>query len=231
MDVRSATRLVQCVPPGKSFPSSPIASVIVLLALSAFVRVPRLRHLLLRLRDFAARYADCCVGAPLSDGHSRIMMGPHANANAPRQTGGMCMTATTNDSLVRSLYTIFNERAFDRIGENITDDFSMTNVATGETFQGAAGIRQFMQGWIDAFPEARAELSNVVIGDDGACVEFRGLGTHTGTFRTPMGDIAPTGKSVDIPFCDVHRIRDGKIAESRTYFDTGAVMRQLGLAQ
>jgi steroid delta-isomerase-like uncharacterized protein len=141
------------------------------------------------------------------------------------------MTATTNASLIQSLYSIFNDRAFDRIGANVTDDYHMTNVATGEAYQGADGIRQFMEGWIGGFPDARVEISNVVLSDDGASVEFRGTGTHTETFHTPMGDIPPTGKTVDIPFCDVHRIRDGKIAESRTYFDTGTVMRQLGIGQ
>ena len=141
------------------------------------------------------------------------------------------MTATSTESLVRSLYDIFNDRAFDRIAQYVTDDYTVRNVATGDTFKGADGYSQFMQGWAEAFPDANVEIVSVMAGENGASVEFIGRGTQTGTFHTPMGDIPPTGKSVEVPFCDVHQIRDGKVTESHMYFDAATIMRQLGIGQ
>jgi steroid delta-isomerase-like uncharacterized protein len=159
------------------------------------------------------------------------MMRVHANAAVDESDRGMRMTATSTESLVRSLYDIFNDRALDRIRQYITDDYEVSSIATGETFRGADGYRQFMQRWIDAFPDAHVEIVNIVASEDGACVEFRGSGTQTGTFGTPMGDIPPSGKHVEVPFCDVHHLRDGRVTHSHMYFDVATLMRQLGIGQ
>ena len=42
--------------------------------------------------------------------------------------------------------------------------------------------------------------------------------------------IAPTGKTVAIPVCDVLEIRDGKIYSEREYMDMMTIMVQLGVA-
>ena len=51
----------------------------------------------------------------------------------------------------------------------------------------------------------------------------------TGTLRTPMGDVPPTGKRVELQLCEVHRIEGGKIRSSTSYFDSAAMTAQLGL--
>jgi predicted ester cyclase len=48
--------------------------------------------------------------------------------------------------------------------------------------------------------------------------------------RTPAGDIPATGKPVDIPFVGLMTVENGKMASFRVYFDTGDLMRQLGIA-
>ena len=45
----------------------------------------------------------------------------------------------------------------------------------------------------------------------------------------PQGEIPPTGKSVDVAFCDVYQFKDGKFTSLRSYFDTATLMGQLGL--
>lgn len=65
--------------------------------------------------------------------------------------------------------------------------------------------------------------------DDYAVVEFIGRGTNTGPLATPQVEVPATGHKVEIPFCDVHRIEDGKITNGRSYFDMATMMRQLGL--
>ena len=52
------------------------------------------------------------------------------------------------------------------------------------------------------------------------------LATHQGEL---MG-IAPTGRRVEVPVCNVIEVRDGKIYAEREYFDTAHLMQQLGVA-
>ena len=52
----------------------------------------------------------------------------------------------------------------------------------------------------------------------------------TETLSTGMGDIPATGRSVTLQLCDVMEFKDGKVYRQRTYFDTGSMMAQLGLA-
>ena len=69
----------------------------------------------------------------------------------------------------------------------------------------------------------------MIASGDTVVVEFTGRGTHSGTLKTSMGDIPPTGKSVTLKLCDVTEYRDGLVVRQRSYFDTGSMMAQLGL--
>jgi ketosteroid isomerase-like protein len=131
--------------------------------------------------------------------------------------------------IAQNIHPLWTDREFDRIlSEMINEDVEWTTVPTGETFRGHEGFRQFMEGWSDAFPDGRAEDTNVYVGEDFAVTEFVGRGTHTGTLRTPSGEIPPTERSVEWPLCEVYQIRDGKIVRGRTYFDAATLMDELG---
>jgi steroid delta-isomerase-like uncharacterized protein len=131
--------------------------------------------------------------------------------------------------IAQNIHPLWTNREFDRIlSEMIAEDVEWTTVPTGETFRGHEGFRQFMEGWSDAFPDGRAEDTNVYVGEDFAVTEFVGRGTHTGTLRTPSGEIPPTERAVEWPLCEVYQIRDGKIVRGRTYFDAATLMDELG---
>jgi steroid delta-isomerase-like uncharacterized protein len=132
-------------------------------------------------------------------------------------------------SVARQLYENWNQRDFDATAALTADDFELTVAGSGEHFHGPEGASEFGRRWADAFPDGRITIDNVIAGGDQVAVQFRGTGTHTGTLRTPMGDIPATGKHVDLHLCDVHRIADGKIQASTAYFDAAAMMAQLGL--
>ena len=104
-----------------------------------------------------------------------------------------------------------------------------TNVATGETFKGPSGFKAFAQGWITAISDARVEIQNQIATENAVVTEFFGRGTHDGPLKSPTGSIAPTRKKLDMRFIEVLTIKNGKIAEGRAYFDTGTLLRQLGV--
>lgn len=138
-------------------------------------------------------------------------------------------TATATSSMIREIYDAYNDREFDRAAELVTDDFVFTMVPTGQTLHGPGGMREFLQTWATGFPESSVEVTNIAAGENHAAVEYTGRGVHSGPLQTPSGAIPATGKSAQLQFCDVFRIRDGKLSEGRTYFDMATMMRQLGL--
>ena len=80
------------------------------------------------------------------------------------------------------------------------------------------------QMFADAFPDGRIDIVSIKEAGDTAIVEFVGRGTHKGEL---MG-VAPTGKTIALPVCNVMEIRDGKIHREREYMDVMTLMTQLG---
>jgi len=135
----------------------------------------------------------------------------------------------STESMIHSLYNAFNSRDFDQGAALIADDALWVNIATGQTFQGPEGYKQFVQGWSGAFPDSKVDVYKVIVANGYVVVEFHGQGTHTGPLQTPAGPIPPTGRQVDIPFCEVYEIKNGRVVSAHTYFDSATMMRQLGL--
>ncbi len=136
-----------------------------------------------------------------------------------------------NANLARSLYEAWNNRDFDLGPKTIATDGYILDVGSGATFRGPEGARQYNTAWAEAFPDGRITIDRVIESGDTVVVEYTGRGTHTGPLVTPMGTIAPTGRSMTLQLCDVNEFVDGKLKVQRTYFDTGSMMAQLGLAQ
>jgi steroid delta-isomerase-like uncharacterized protein len=135
-----------------------------------------------------------------------------------------------NAHLARRMHEAFNERNFDEIAEATAPDATLTIVGSGDTFTGPDGSRAYNQMWADGFPDGKVDVDRVIDSGDVVVVEFTGRGTHTGTLTTSMGQISATGRSVTLQFCDVLEFKNGKVQSQRTYFDSGSMMVQLGLA-
>src|SRR3990172_12233599 len=63
------------------------------------------------------------------------------------------------------------------------------------------------QMFATAFPDGRIDILSIHAAGNVAIAEFIGRGTHTGDL---MG-IAPTGRQITIPVCEIYDLRDGKI--------------------
>lgn len=139
------------------------------------------------------------------------------------------MSAQDNAALVRDVHDAWNGRDFDRILAHTAEDCEWVMMPTGQTFRGLDGMRQYASGWATAFPDGRVEDTSVIAGDNGGVIEFIGRGTHTGPLVSPAGEIPPTGRTLELPFCEVYRITNGKIVGGAIYFDMAGMLQQLGL--
>jgi steroid delta-isomerase-like uncharacterized protein len=135
-----------------------------------------------------------------------------------------------NASLARRIHEAWNERNFDEIAAATATEATITIVGSGDTFKGGEGSRAYNKMWADGFPDGKVTVDRVIDSGDYVVVEFTGRGTHTGTLVTSMGEIPATGRSLTLQLCDVMEFKDGKVQNQRTYFDTGSMMAQLGLA-
>ena len=145
------------------------------------------------------------------------------------------MPATTqeNVALVRSLYDLANSHQSDPawLDKSLTmfsEDCEVIDVPSGVTSRGPDGYKQTMLFFLDGFPDSRIEITNLFATEDEAVIEFIGRGTNTGPLHMPTGDVPPTGRPVEMRFCDVYRIKHGKFVSYRSYYDTLGFMQQLG---
>jgi steroid delta-isomerase-like uncharacterized protein len=97
-------------------------------------------------------------------------------------------------------------------------------------YEGRAAIRERLYRDMEGFPDLAYTVTSYVEDGDAFADEFTFTGTHTGTFTLPDGTrLPPTGKRLEIKGMELARVRDGKIVVDNLYYDSMAVLGQLGL--
>jgi steroid delta-isomerase-like uncharacterized protein len=98
-------------------------------------------------------------------------------------------------------------------------------IATGEIHDGEEAVRAYYARSRAAFGDQRNEVIAMHHADDGVIVEFDLLGTHTGEL---LG-FAPTGREFRCRMAALFLFDGDRINCERVYFDSGTILRQLGL--
>ncbi len=95
------------------------------------------------------------------------------------------------------------------------------------TSRGENAIHDPWKSWFDIFPDATCEVVSLV--DMGETVIARGTmrGTHKGSFNSPAGELKPTYVQMNVQFCDVYTLQNGKIIRAYSYFDFFTLLMQL----
>lgn len=130
----------------------------------------------------------------------------------------------SNSDIAREYMETWNKRDFDHYRSMMHDGYSYTG-GDGQKLSGieaGIGVAQMFAG---ALSDGRINVKSIHEAGNTVVVEFIGTGTHDGDL---MG-VAPTGRSLTLPVCDVIEIRDGKIYAEREYMDVMTMMQQLGV--
>src|SRR3990172_11593177 len=128
-------------------------------------------------------------------------------------------------SIAREYSDAWNRRDWAKWRELFHPEYTYTG-GDGQVQKGPEAGMAIGQMFATAFPDGRIDVQQISVAGDTAIVEFIGRGTHNGDL---MG-IAPTGRQLTIPVCDILQIRDGKIIAEREYMDMMHMMQQLGVA-
>jgi hypothetical protein len=103
-------------------------------------------------------------------------------------------------------------------------------VLNGYSFDDHAGIRalheDFGFGEDGGFSELRVQEKRRYVTDDAIVMEQTLSGRHTGTWQ----GIAATGRSFKISVCAIYTFdEEGRLAGENVYFDSGYLLKQLGV--
>ena len=137
------------------------------------------------------------------------------------------MTMTPREAFEKGTAT-FNAHDLDGFAEVLDDDV-VFKAPGGMHGEGKAACAAFFGSWFVAFPDARVQVQAVHIVDDVAVEEGTFMGTQNGVLHSPMGDIPPTGRSVQLEYIHVLRFRDGKHVSFHLMFDRLMMLEQLDL--
>jgi predicted ester cyclase len=104
----------------------------------------------------------------------------------------------------------------------------MLDMASGTKFRGKA-IGDSIASLASAFPDVHRELLSIYVAENVVVVEIAIRGTHKGELTLGSKSLAPTGKTIDVPGCDVYHLEGGKIITFHCYYLPSVMQQQLGL--
>lgn len=144
----------------------------------------------------------------------------------PEDEGEGLGSSEKNIELVlRSHEEVWNNKRYDLIPELYTEDYAAHFICDLEV-RGQAGVRDFICGHHQSFPDWHEVIVDVVAEGDRVVTRYNSTGTHQGVFQ----GLEPTGRTCTIGEVSIYRIADGKIAEQWGFPDGLSHMQQLTVA-
>jgi steroid delta-isomerase-like uncharacterized protein len=107
----------------------------------------------------------------------------------------------------------------------MTEDVVFTVMATGEEYRGREGVLGMLAYFYHVAFDADFTAHTTLFGEQNAMTEGDFAGKHIGEF----GGIPATGKEVRVPLCVVYDLENDLIKRGRVYFETPALLQQLGV--
>jgi hypothetical protein len=139
----------------------------------------------------------------------------------------------SNEEIIRELYAAAEGRGSDvkKFVSMFSDEGYMWDMASGMKFRGQA-IGESIVGFASAFPDVHRELLSIYVAENVVVVELATRGTHKGELKLASGTVAPTGKAIDVPSCDVYHLNEhGKVTSFHCYNEASVMQQQLGVGR
>jgi len=125
----------------------------------------------------------------------------------------------------------YNEKNWDRVKETLTPTVVYDEVSAHRRIAGSNEVIEAWKGWATALPDSKATFDREVSSGNTVTLELTWRGTHTGPLQTPNGEIAPTGRTIEVEAVQVIDVADGKATTIRHYFDMATLLGQLGVGE
>ena len=92
--------------------------------------------------------------------------------------------SSQNVETFRAAHQAFNSRDFDAVVSKMAEGFTYRDQAQNVTFTGRDGFREFMQGWVDAFSDARVTDPTYLDAGDTVIAQFKAASTRSASAST-----------------------------------------------
>ena len=136
---------------------------------------------------------------------------------------------TDNERFIRNAYHVAEIKDIPGWVACFTEDGIFIDESIRVTYRGPKELGLTVEVYAKAFPDMHRELYDVYVAGDIVVVVLALQGTHKGPLETPMGIIPATGKKMDVPCCDVFRLKNGKIQKFDCYPSGTIMFSQLGV--
>jgi ketosteroid isomerase-like protein len=133
-----------------------------------------------------------------------------------------------NEKAVRKVYDLAEQKDVAGFVAAFTEDGTFTDQSIGVTYRGP-DIGDTVVNYGTAFPDMHRELYRFYSTGNIVVVQLALQGTHRGPLKMPGGTIAPTGKRMDGPCCDVFELTDGKVQRFDCYPSGTVILTQLSV--
>ena len=155
--------------------------------------------------------------APLACGPRPMVSDKYASESKPEAAPATFDYAAYIDA-------VYNKRNPDAIDQFFSPDVVVHSVAPDvEGGKGTEYLKQLAKALMEAFPDVKLTVADLVKDGDRLAARVTVEGTHKGEF---LG-IKPTGKTVRVANFAMYRIENGKIVETWSLVDVAALRRQL----
>jgi steroid delta-isomerase-like uncharacterized protein len=138
------------------------------------------------------------------------------------------MTTQEQDNkavIQRFINELVNDKNYGLVYDIFTEEYTRHDPASPESESGPGPWVESMKGLHQAFPDAEVQIGELIAEGDLVAFEGTMTGTHQGDFR----GIEPTDSSVEIHGNAMHRVRDGRIAETWATWDFLGLLTQVGV--
>jgi len=133
------------------------------------------------------------------------------------------MSTEENKAVVRRFFEETSRGNLDVLDELMSEKYVDHNLPPGLP-PGREGQRRLIRSYLQAFPDLRFTIEELIAEGDKVVTRGRYQGTQHGEL---MG-IPPTGKQVTVALIDIVRLADGKLVEHWIEADNLGLLQQLG---
>lgn len=124
---------------------------------------------------------------------------------------------TNVETVNQFIEAFWNQSELDSVDRFLTDDYQELS------YQSKEGLKKFAATILEAFPDKRYTVEEIIGQGDKVLVRMTVKGTHQGMFF----GTAPTGNTIDVTLYRQYRVVDGKIAEHRGWIDMVSMWNQI----
>jgi steroid delta-isomerase-like uncharacterized protein len=140
-------------------------------------------------------------------------------------TSAEATTETATTLARRFVEEVYNAGDLALLDELCAPDYAVHDPAVPQAHD-VAGYKEALQTFrFTAMPDLRMTIEDLIAAGDRVTVRWTARGTMTGEL---LG-MAPTGKATTVAGMTIHRVANGKLAETWWNWDALGMMQQLGL--